>query len=113
MIEETSTWKYSKFLNSKRTVLIILLIGLLFRVVPYLSNRSLWRDEAAVSINIVHKSYAELIQPLDMDQKAPVGFLWIEKFFTQVFGNNEFALRLFPLLAGLLSVFLFYFLDYP
>src|SRR5205085_11406960 len=36
-----------------------------------------------------------------------VGFLWVERAMVDVFGNNEYGLRLFPLLAGMAAVVLF------
>lgn len=82
--------------------------GALVRLVEYVSNRSLWGDEAMLVLNLVERSYLELLQPLDYNQAAPPGFLWIEKLAIQLFGNNEYALRLFPFLAGLVSLWAFY-----
>lgn len=82
--------------------------GILVRLVQYLSNRSLWNDEAALALNIVNRSYLELLQPLDYNQGAPIGFLFVEKLAVQLFGDNEYALRLFPLLAAIISLFIFY-----
>jgi hypothetical protein len=82
--------------------------GLIVRLVQYLSNRSLWEDEANLALNLVNRSYTELLQPLDYNQAAPPGFLWIEKAAIQFFGNTEYALRLFPLIAGSVSLIAFY-----
>jgi 4-amino-4-deoxy-L-arabinose transferase-like glycosyltransferase len=95
-------------LSPQRLSLAIISFGALVRIVQYLSNRSLWADEAVLALNIVNRSYLELLQPLDYDQGAPLGFLWIEKLAVQLFGNNEYALRLFPLVSGILSLLLFY-----
>ena len=96
--------------DSKTVIWVIILLGLTLRFVPYIENRSLWLDESSLALNIVNRSYSELLLPLDMDQGAPPGFLMIEKLSTQLLGENEYALRLFPLLCGLLSVFVFYLL---
>ena len=82
--------------------------GILVRLVQYVFNRSLWNDEAALALNIINRSYLELLQPLDYNQGAPIGFLMVEKLAVQVFGNNEYALRLFPFLAAIASLFVFY-----
>lgn len=82
--------------------------GIIIRLAQYISNRSLWGDEAYIALNIVNRSYLELLQPLDYDQAAPPGFLWLEKLAVQLFGNNEYALRLFPLTAGIVSLFVVY-----
>lgn len=92
----------------KYLALFAILFGIIIRCVQYLSNRSLWGDEASLALNIVDRSYLQLLQPLDHNQAAPLGFLWIEKLAIQLFGNNEYALRLFPLLAGIISLFALY-----
>ncbi|NJO10113.1 MAG: hypothetical protein HC873_11180 [Leptolyngbyaceae cyanobacterium SL_1_1] len=82
--------------------------GLVARLVQYAANRSLWFDEASLAINLVNRSYGELLEQLDYGQAAPPLFLWGEKLAIQLWGNSEYALRLLPLLAGLISVGLFY-----
>ncbi|HEY9598539.1 MAG TPA: glycosyltransferase family 39 protein, partial [Cyanophyceae cyanobacterium] len=94
--------------SSRRLSWVIISFGILVRLVQYLSNRSLWNDEAALALNIVNKSYLELFKPLDYEQGAPIGFLLVEKLAVQVFGNNEYSLRLFPLLSGIAALLLFY-----
>jgi hypothetical protein len=91
-------------------VAALLLAGAILRVRQYLTGRSLWVDEAMLALNIVERSFAGLFQSLDYDQGAPIGFLLVEKVFNIVLGRGEFALRLFPLLVGLLSLGLFYLL---
>lgn len=88
----------------------LFIVGILLRLRQYLTGRSLWADEAMLALNIVNRSAAELFRPLDYDQGAPPGFLLVEKTFQLLFGRNEYALRLFPLLAGILSIWLFYLL---
>ncbi|MFB2878174.1 glycosyltransferase family 39 protein [Floridanema aerugineum] len=92
----------------KYLTLLIIIFGIFIRLSQYVSNRALWGDEASLALNIVDRSYAELLQPLDRNQAAPPGFLWIEKLFTQLFGNNEYSLRLFPLISGIVSLIAFY-----
>ncbi len=98
----TSLFSYS------RIIWIIISFGIIVRLVQYLYNRSLWADEAVLALNIVNRSYLELFQPLDYEQAAPIGFLLVEKLAVKIFGDNEYALRLFPLFSSILSLFLFY-----
>ena len=91
-------------------VAILLLVGALLRLRQYLTGRSLWADEAMLVLNVVNRGFAGMFQPLDYDQGAPIGFLLVEKLFNAVLGKHEFALRLFPLLVGLASLWLFYLL---
>lgn len=62
-------------------------------------------------MNIVSKSFNELLGPLDYNQVAPIGFLFIEKTFTFIFGDYDYVLRLFPFISFLVSIPLFYSLS--
>jgi hypothetical protein len=99
-----------RVLHENIIVAIILLAGFVLRIRQYLTGRSLWLDEAMLSLNIVNRNWEELFRPLDYDQGAPIGFLLVEKIFNLLLGRNEFALRLFPLLVGLVSLWMFYIL---
>ncbi len=82
-------------------------IGILLRVVQYFADRSLWLDEAYLALNISHRSFEALLQPLDYGQAAPVGFLFLEKLCINGFGNTDYVLRIVPLLSSIASLFLF------
>lgn len=84
-------------------------IGLfILLLLQYLHNRSLWIDEAMLSLNIINRNLGGLVRPLDDYQVAPVLFLFIERGFVTIFGRSELALRLFPLLCAMASLPLFY-----
>ncbi|WP_160299556.1 glycosyltransferase family 39 protein [Leptolyngbya iicbica] len=85
-----------------------LVYGVVLRLGYYSTNRSLWHDEAAVTLNILNRSYGELLQQLDYGQAAPPLFLWTQKAVTQLLGPSEYALRLLPVTASVLSLGLFY-----
>ena len=95
-------------LLSQRVALGVLGFGVLLRLVRYLSDRSLWLDESYLAINLMTRPYRALLQTLDYNQGAPIGFLWAERFALDVFGDSELSLRFFPLLVGLASLVLFY-----
>ncbi|HET6846972.1 MAG TPA: hypothetical protein VFH29_09055 [Anaerolineales bacterium] len=80
---------------------VIFLVGAAVRLRMYLSGRSLWNDEAALAVNIVHRGLFGLFPPLEFRQVTPVGFLMLVKILESLLGNTEFVLRLIPLLAGL------------
>ena len=92
------------------TVSLILLLGFVFRLRQYLTGRSLWLDEAMLALNIVNRGFAGLFRPLDYDQGAPIGFLLVEKVLNVMFGDHEFVFRLFPFIAGIVALYLFYLL---
>lgn len=87
-------------------LLIVLGVGL--RVGRYLQDRSIWLDEAMLALNLTSRSYSHLFGTLDFEQGAPPAFLLLEKFAISAFGDSERVLRLFPLLAGIASVPLFW-----
>ena len=95
-------------INFNYISLFFILFGAFIRLNQYLNNRSLWHDEASVALNIVNRSYLELLRPLDYNQAAPPGFLWIERLAVQLFGDSEYSLRLFPLAASIISLVAFY-----
>lgn len=84
---------------------VILLFGIFLRVYLYLLNRSLWQDEASLAMNLVHRSFGELTQTLDYHQAAPIGFLFIEKFFVSIFGPYDYVMRIFPVVSGILAIY--------
>ena len=66
----------------------------------------LWEDEAFLAYNLSRRSFAELLQPLDYIQVAPIGYLWLQRAVIELLGFTEFSLRATALLAGLASLLL-------
>ncbi|WP_187261825.1 ArnT family glycosyltransferase [Pontibacter beigongshangensis] len=86
----------------------VIVIGVALRLFHFFYNRSLWMDEAFLSISLIKMNFLELASPpLEYEQKAPLGYLWAVKLLLLQFGNGEMALRLFSLLSGIASLFLF------
>ena len=77
------------------------------RILSYIRNRSLFYDEINLARNYAEKDYAQLLGHLDYNQHAPPFFNWVIKFFTDTFGMSEYALRFFPFVAGVASIFYF------
>jgi hypothetical protein len=103
------TWNRIKnWLASDLAWWLLALTGILLRLRQYTANRSLWADEASLAFNLANRSFAELTQLLDYHQAAPIGFLFIEKFFVVMLGNHDYVMRIFPLLAGILATVLVY-----
>jgi hypothetical protein len=66
-----------------------------------LSHRgSLWLDEASLALNVLTRSFGELLHPLDWGQAAPVGFLWLERALAAHAELPDTWLRLAPWAAG-------------
>ncbi len=90
---------------------VIICVGAALRLSHYASNRSLCVDEAMLASSVIRRSLWQLFLKLDYSQASPVGFLALERFAVVVFGRGELALRLVPLVSGLLSLYLFYVLG--
>src|ERR671918_1642502 len=83
---------------------MLVLVGVGLRLRTVLLNNSLWLDESGLALNILSRSFAGLLQPLDYSQGAPILFLWLEKLVVVVSGSSsEFAFRLVPLVSGVAS----------
>lgn len=83
-----------------------LLLGVTVRVAHFLSERSLFIDEARLAVNIGIRNWQGLARPLELEQVATVPFLWAAKLWTSLAGMSELGLRSLPLLAGLLVLVL-------
>ena len=103
-------------INYKRLILYIILFGMVCRLSLYLSNRSLWLDEAKFALKVNHFSYYELLNPESKIsetqelkiQSGPYLFFVFAKIFVQIFGDNEYIIRLVPLITGMGALWLFY-----
>lgn len=97
-----------KFRFENILLLFVIITGVSVSIFQFLHNRSLWLDESYLALNIINAGFMELFQPLDFCQVAPILFLLVEKFFSLIFGNSEFGLRLFPLLSYWASIYFLY-----
>ena len=87
---------------------VLVLSAIIMAIIQFLNMRGLWTDESAVAINIVKRDYAGLMKPLDHLQVAPILYLWVVKFMSQVFSEQEWGLRLYSLISYFLSLWLFW-----
>ena len=86
---------------------LIVASAVVLRLLEYFRKDSLWGDEAMLALNIATRPFPDLARPLGYAQIAPVPFLWAERILTSLFGVNEWALRVLPLLAGLALCLIF------
>lgn len=78
---------------------VLVLLAILMRAIPYLSNRAFWGDEVMIALSIRARGLAGLLAPLEFDQTMPIPILLTVKGFTLLFGNHELVYRL-PLFIG-------------
>ena len=96
------------FFVSPLFIWILIASGIGLRLIFYLTNRSLWLDEASLALSIVHLEMAEILQPLLYGQAAPPLFLVITKLLADYLGPGELVLRALPFISGCLALVLFY-----
>jgi hypothetical protein len=92
----------------KRLAVGLLLFGAFVRIVGFLQNASLNGDEAMLALSIGKRSFGELLQPLDYGQVAPVPFLWAERLSALIGGVSGYTLRMIPLAAGVVLLWVVY-----
>lgn len=92
----------------RRLTLLLLIVGVLWRVLRYLLCFPLWEDEAFICLNFLELDYLGLTRELRNCQVAPLLFLWGELTALRLLGPSEWSLRLLPFLAGMGSLFLFW-----
>jgi len=99
-----------RFFLSEKIIYFIIAIGIILYLRQYLNDRCLWHDEAKISLDIIRLPVSSFLhQPLPYhNQAAPLGFLIIERLLVSIMGTGEYALRLYPFIAGVISLWLFY-----
>ncbi|MEM9019227.1 MAG: glycosyltransferase family 39 protein [Planctomycetota bacterium] len=80
---------------------MLIIVGSALRVWRAFVGLPMRIDEIRVAVNIEARGYGGLAQPLDHQQGAPVGFLWLVETVVNLFGSVDWAYRLVPLLAGI------------
>jgi 4-amino-4-deoxy-L-arabinose transferase-like glycosyltransferase len=91
-----------------RWALVLVLASLAWRLIRYGLVFPMWGDEAFIAVNFITRSFGELSGPLDHPQIVPVGFLWVQWLASRLLGTSELALRLLPVLAGMVCVLVFW-----
>ncbi len=91
---------------SKFIVFVSLSVGILTRIDFWWVN-TLWTDTFSLKAGLVTHSLWQLIkQGPGFDQSAPVGFLILSKIVGVLTNYDNHALALFPLVAGITSIFI-------
>ncbi len=102
-----SRWeRWSVWFATRPGTSALICFGLLLRCYHYLRGPSLWHDEAALVVNVLNKSFSELLGPLFFSEAAPPLFLWLERAAAITLGDSLYVLRLPAFLASCASLIL-------
>jgi hypothetical protein len=93
--------------KERKYLLLLILMGILFRAVLYFSKRSFWLDESLLVLDLMPEEFTSLLSPLKYSQAAPPLFLLTETSLASVLGMSEYAWRLLPFIFGIAGIFLF------
>ncbi len=99
-----SAWRWW---TSSAAVIVLVILGIGFRTYALAGDRNLWIDESMLALNLVQRSPAQLLEPLDLNQGAPVGFLLLTKAVITQLGVTERTFRLVPFLGSILGLMAF------
>lgn len=88
----------------RRWLLTFACLAIAARLVRWGLGFPFWGDEAFLALNIVDRGFGDLLRPLHTNQVAPPLFMSLEIAAHRWLGTGERALRLVPLLAGLLAL---------
>jgi hypothetical protein len=89
---------------SRAALAVVLGLAALGQVRVWATGRGLWGDELAIAINLQERAFTELAGTLTYFQVAPVGWLVTGKVILLGIGEDERALRLPSLAAGLVTL---------
>ncbi len=99
--------KWLKFYHSPAFIWFVLVCGAVIRIISYLKNRPLDRDEAIVVIKVLDSTIGTLLDPVHGRQGDPLGYLALLRMAVVFLGRTEFALRLPSLLLSLAALGVF------
>ncbi len=88
----------------------LLLLGVVLRLLRFALPFPLWGDECMLAVNFIHRSFADMLRPLEYHQIAPLGFLWAELAAVKLGGFHTWTLHLFPTLCSLAGLLVFAYL---
>src|SRR5207245_9626243 len=91
-------------LRRRFLLLLVIVVAIAVRTFHFARDPSMWHDEAALVLNVLQKSFGELLGPLRFAEAAPPLFLWVERGVILSLGDSTCAVRLAPFAASCLVV---------
>ena len=91
------------------TAVVIVLIGIFFRVFSFYQNNCLCGDEANLVIPLIQHTYKNILFSYDeLGELAPPFFMFAVKIITNILGLNEYTVRIIPLVSSIFSMSFYY-----
>lgn len=91
------------------TIALVIFIGVLLRLNLFINNTIFEDDECRLAISLMFfENLGNVFQPLYAGQSAPPFFVLASKIIAMITNYNEQALKMIPMSASILSIFVFY-----
>lgn len=91
---------------------IICILGVITSIRMNLANRSFWLDEQLLSYSFSTRNIFNMwIGEMEGNQSAPLGWLYLVKIFSLIFGNTEFFVRIPSIIFFLTTLLLTYYFS--
>lgn len=90
--------------SPERLALALVVVGVVVRLGVYAQPRIYWLDEASLAANIVGNRPFAAPEKLVGSQLVPPGFLTLERVLASALGGSPDALRLLPLVVGIVAL---------
>lgn len=91
-----------------RLTLLMVILGLFWRLTRFVMGFPLWGDEAFIVASLYDRGFADMLKPLEHFQIAPLGFMWAELAASRLLGFSEWALRTPAFFCGVFSLLVFW-----
>src|SRR5262249_17461821 len=93
---------------ARRKAVALIGLGILMRLSDFLADRAPNLDQRPLKVSLHGWPLFEFFTMIRSGQVAPGGFLTIERIASRVFSGSAMGVRLFPLICGIASMFLFH-----
>ena len=101
--------------KNKIILIVLLILGLIWRLVPLVKNYSFWTDEDHVAI--FSRAIIERGKPILINEFNTGIYQWLLYWFSaisaKIIGLDEFAIRLPSVFFGVLTIWVILVLAYP
>jgi len=99
MLKREHAWQY--------VMAVTLATGIALRLTLLFLQRDLWVDECMLVLGVIWQPLPMLYEPLPYLQQAGVGYVWLLKGMSVLFGNSELSFRAMSMLASIAALPLF------
>jgi hypothetical protein len=90
-------------------IIVVLLLGLAWRLIRYALDFPLWGDESSIVLSLMRRDFLGMIKPpLENAQIAPLGWMWIELGMVKLLGLREYAMRIPALVSSIAALIIFW-----